>query len=395
MKAMLLAVFCLSCPLALAQEQPQQGKRAQAGDRKTVTVTAEGYDRDDALKQALRKALEQGAGVQIAAYSEVENFALARDTIYSRASGIVSEYRVLKGPEEVAGGSWEVTIEAVVRPSAVAEAWGEVQNVLDQIGRPRIMVLIDERIDGKPVTQSIVESRIEELFTKAGFDLVAREAVEDIRRRATIDAKNEKDVAKLMRIAQEAKAHILIRGYAHADRAGIESIYGTPAAFYNCDVQAKIYTTDTGRLLASESIPVTRRGARSRKEFSPQAARAALVAATFPRSETRREPALAIRLFESVMEQWSTQISAGGDIVLEVEGLDFKTFVALKKTLADLKRVKSVNADFTKGAGTFRIKAQLSAQTLAEQLIESPFDDWIEIVDLKPNRIQARSVVGH
>lgn len=131
---------------------------------------------------------------------------------------------------------------------------------------------------------------------------------------------------------------------------------------------------------------------RSRHEFSPQAARAALVAATFPHSDTRREPALAIKLFEAVMEQWSTQISAGGDIELEVAKIDFKTFAKIRKALAELERIKSVDGDFTKGTGVYRIKAQISAQTLAELLTDKPFDTWLEVVDLKPNRIQAKAV---
>jgi len=378
------AALLICCGLAAAQ-QPEQGAA------KTVSVTAEGYNRDDALQQALRKALEQGAGVQLAGYSEVENFALARDTIYSRAAGIVKEYRVLKGPAEIAGGLWEITIEAVVRPDAVAAAWGEVQNVLDQIGRPRIMVWIDEKIDGRAVRQSVVETGIEELFVRQGFDLVARQAVEDIRRREVAAAHAEHDAAKLARLAKDAGAHILIRGSANADRAGREDLYGVSVTFYNCDVQAKVYNTDTGRLLASESIPVTRRGVRSQKEFSPQAARAALKDATFPHSQTRREPALAIRLLESVMEQWSTRISFAGDVELEVASITFKRFVELKKALAELERVKSVDGDFTAGTGKYRIKAQMSAQTLAELLLKKPFDGWIEVTNLKPNRIQAKS----
>ncbi len=390
MRAVILTVLLLLPPRLLGQSEPPAGE-PQSQEAKTVKVTAEGYNREDALKQALRKALEQGAGLQIAGYSQVENFALVRDTIYSRAAGIVREYRILR-EAEVAAGGWQVTIEATVRPSAVAETWGEVQNLLDQIGRPKIMVWIDEKIDGQIEAQSVVESRIEEMFVKAGFDLVAREAVEDLRRREAAEAQDEKNAAKLARLAKEAGAHILIRGSANADRAGIENLYGTPAAFYNCDVQAKVYYTDTGKLLASESIPVTRRGARSRHEFSPQAARAALVAATFPHSEEHREPALAIRLFEAVMEQWSTQITAAGDIELEVENLDFKTFVALKKSLAELERIRSVDADFTMNTGKFRIKAQVQASTLAELLANKPFDAWLEIVDLKPNRIQAKAV---
>lgn len=392
MKPIACSFVGLLLPLLALGQATSPPPQQPAPQTKTVTVTAEGFNRDDALQQALRKALEEGAGVQLAGYSQVENYALVRDTIYSRAAGIVTDYRVLRGPTEVANGAWEITIEATVRADAVAQAWGEVQNVLDQIGRPRILVWIDERIDGRLEPSSVVESGIEELFVKAGFDLVARQAVEDIRRREAAAAESEQDAAKLARLAKEAGAHIFIRGHANADRAGLENLYGVPAAFYNCDVQAKVYATDTARLLASETIPVTRRGVRSRSEFSPQAARAALVAATFPQNTTRREPALAIKLVESVMQQWSTQISFGGDIEIEVENIDFKTFVALKKALAEIERVKSVDGDFTSNTGKFRLRAQMQAQTLAERLTEKPFDAWLEVVDLKPNRIQAKAV---
>lgn len=393
----MMLVAAISQMLFLAYGQDNETSRAGERDEpRIVRVTAEGYNRDDAIKQALRKALEQGAGVQIAAYSTVQNFELMRDTIYSRAFGIVKDYRVLeeRGGD---GGTVIVTVEATVRPSAVAEAWGEVQNVLDQIGRPKIMVWVDETIDHETQRDSIVESRLAEMFLKAGFDLVERRAIDDITRREAEDARDEQNAAKIARLAKDAGAHLLIRGAANANRAGLESLYGVPAAFYNCDVQARIYHTDTGKLLASESLPVTRAGVRNRREYSPQAARAALAQATFPSEgggSARREPPLAIKLFESVMMKWSEEISAGGDIELEVENLDFKTFVELRKALNEIdpQRIKSVDADFTKGTGKFRIKALMQAATFAERLLEKPFDSWIEVVDLKINRIQAKKV---
>ena len=392
---------CIACLVGLLTALPALGQQTPAGpgtaasdEPKTVTVTAEGYNRDDAVKRALRMALEQGAGVQIAAYSQVENYMLLRDTIYSRAAGIVSDYRVLEekpGP----GGTAIVTIEATVRPDAVAATWGEVQNVLDQIGRPRIMVWIDEHIDGDLQKDSIDAARIEELFTKAGFDLVARNAVDDIRHRAAAEARQEANAAKLAQLAKDMGAHIFIRGSANANRAGIENLYNIPAAFYNCDVQARVYYADTGKLIASESLPQTRAGVRSRKEFSPQAARSALVKATFPETDNPAlRPPLANRIYEAVMEQWSTQITAGGEIELEVQGLDFKGYVGLKKALADVSNVKRVDGDFTKGIATFRIRADLAADTLAEQLTKSPFEQWLEVTDLKLNRIQAKAVPG-
>ncbi|QOJ13672.1 MAG: hypothetical protein HRU75_03020 [Planctomycetia bacterium] len=383
------AMLCASSVIA----RGQSAEREEPPDRpRTVTVTAEGYNRDDALKQALRKALEQGAGVQIAGFSEARDFALVRDTIYSRASGIVSDYRVQR-EESGPGGTVIMTVEATVRPSAVAAAWGEVQNVLDQIGRPKIMVWIEERIDGQLQSDSIVERRLEERLTKAGFDLVSRAGVADLLRRESADAEAEGNAAKLARIAKDAGAHILIRGSANANRSGLEDIYGSPAAFYNCDASASVYYTDSARVLASESVNNVRKGARSNREFSPQAARAALIDATLPEPRTRvQKPPLGERLLASVMEQWATQISAGGEIVLEIEELDFRTFTRLKRALSELEGVRSADGDFSKRTGVFRLRATVAAQNLAERLTDAPFDEWMEVIDLSPNRIQARAV---
>jgi len=377
------ALWALQAPQEPPPTPPQEAQT------KTVRVRAEGYSAEDALKQALRKALEQGAGVQIAAYSQTQNYVLIRDTIYSRAAGIVRDYRVLDSGR-TDSGTWWIEIEATVRSSAVAAAWGEVQNVLDQIGRPKIMVWIDERIDGQLQEDSIVEARIEELFAKAGFDLVTRKARGTVGSPETADVRDESGISELQRIARELGAHLIIRGSANANRAGIETLYGVPAAFYNCDVQARVYSTATGRLLASESLPSTRRGLRSRHEFSPQAAREALVQATFPSEEIPgRQPPLAIRLYEAVMEQWATQLSAGGDIDLRVQKIRFKDFLELKKLLTELEGINSVNADFGEGVAEFRLKARIDAQTLAELLTRPPFSDFLEVDDLKPGRIRA------
>lgn len=365
-----------------------------SGESKRVKVTAEGINKDDALKRALRKALEQGAGAQIASFSNVKNYELIKDTIYSRSFGVVTDYKILN-EDKGAGGTVILTIEAVVRADAVAKTWGEVQNVLDQIGRPKIMVWIDEKIDSELQSDSIVATRIEEMFVKAGFDLVNRQAVEDLAKREHADALREGNLAKIAALAKDAGAQIMIRGTANANRAGIRDLYGVAAASYNCDVMARMYYTDTARLLASESLPQTSALVRSHKEFSPQAARLALVNATFPDSNATPPGSptpLAVRIYEAVMEQWSTLITAGGDIDLEIEELDIKSYLAIKKALQDVDGVKSVDGDFTKGIAKLRLKTTISAENLTEKLTGEPFSQWMEIVDLKVTRIQAKGV---
>lgn len=348
-----------------------------------VTVTGEGISAEMARKDALRRALEEGGRTEITSHSQVENFELIRDTIYSRSAGIVKDYKVLQ-ESAGAGGTYFCKIEAMVSKSAVATAWGDVQNVLDQIGRPKIMVWIDEKIDGRLDDSSILESKIEERLIKSGFDVYARSQIEAIAEKEAADAAADDDINKLQAIAKRFDCQIFIRGNANANAAGVEDLYGVKAAMYNCDAMVKTFQTDTARLLASESIPTTRRGARGQFTASPQAAKAALAAAGEKIIE---------KTYETVMEQWATQISAGGEIRLEISGIKAGPALKLKKMLAGIDGIEKVNGpDLSKGEANYRIVAKMSAEDLAMILVDGEWAELIEIEDIKLNRIQAKGL---
>ncbi len=377
-----LVVVGLAPSSGLAQEgAAAPAAQPAAGDVIEVEAEGEGLTKEEALRIALRTALEKGGKQEIFSDTKVENFQLMYDTIISRAQGIVTDYKVLE-EKKIVGGTVRVRIKALVSKSVLHESWGAIQNVLNQIGRPKIMVYVVERIDGKTEDQSILETRIEERLLKSGFDLVARTAIEEIKRKEMEDAAANGNTAKMQAIAKDYDAHIFIAGTANANQAGMEELYGAPVAFYNCGVQVKAYYTDSAKMLASKGIPNTRGGARGRKEFSPQAGKQALAFA----GEN-----LVNELYAQIMEQWATQISAGGELILEVEAIKFAVANRLKKALAEIEGVNSVGMKFSKEIATYQINARMSAQDLAERLTEGEFEKLLEIEDLKLNRVQAKA----
>ena len=359
---------------------------AHAGDTEptSVTVTGEGLNAHAALMDALRTALEQGAGVQIASYSQTENFELIRDTIFSRAEGLVSSYHVLeKGP--AAGGVFYCKISARVSRDAVARAWGEVQNVLSQIGRPRIMVYIAETVDSQSDTSSILESKIEERLVKLGFDVYDSTHLDALRSKEVAHAAKVGDEAKMASLAKGFGAQIFIMGSAGANRAEKTSPRGVNRVMYNCDVQAKVFYTDTGKLLASESLPSTRGGARGFSDFSRQAGKMAIHNAAGP---------LIDAIYETVMKSWATQISSGSDIRLEISG--FKSVSGayeLKGRIKGIPGVVSVHGpEYADGLAIYRVKAKMTAQDMMEHLIGDEWSRLIEVFAVSLNRIQAKRV---
>ncbi|MGB2986203.1 MAG: hypothetical protein WBE26_10000 [Phycisphaerae bacterium] len=368
----LAVVACLVMP-AVAQE-----------DVIEVTVTGQGLSEDGARHDALRKALERGGEVEISSHSHVENFELIRDTIYARADGIVTDYRVLeKG--EAAGGVRFCTIRAKVRRSSIASEWGEVQNVLDQVGQPGIAVYIQERIDGVLQDSSILESQIEHRLLDAGFTVYAGQQIRAIAEKESADAASEQNVTKMQVIAKDFGTQIFITGTAQANAAGVHVLAGQRTAMYNGDAMIKMYYTDTAQLLASESLPNWRGGARGHYEISPQAGKKALENAS---------KELVERCYKSVMKRWATRISAGGELLLEIEGLSVTDAIKFKKKLEriDPDKIRSVTYSMTKGIVKFRIKAKMTAEELAEHLDKPDWAALIEMVDVKTNRIQAKRV---
>lgn len=360
---------------------------AAAQDTVEVTVTGEALSEESALNDAKRKALEQGGKSEISSRSQVENFELVRDTIYARADGIISDFKVLEKGEG-AGGTFYCKITAKVNKTAIASTWGEVQNVLDQIGRPAIAVYVREVIDGVPQDSSILESKIEERLVGAGFKVYAGEQLRAIAEKEGADAASESNIAKLQAIAKDFGTQIFITGTAQANAAGVKDLFGEPTAMYNGDGMIKMYYTDTAQLIASHSVPNWRGGAQSFREGSPQAGKKAL-------ENAGRD--LVNMTYDTAMKQWATRISSGGELSLEIEGMTVGDALKLKQKLRDISQDKIMNVtgpSVTKGNATFSIKAKMTAEELAEHLVK---DDWaklIEIVDLKGNRIQAKKVAG-
>lgn len=357
---------------------------ARADEMVEVPATGEGISKEAAKRDALRKALETGGSVEIGSHSQVENFVLVRDTIYSRAEGIVSDYKVIEEGEG-AGGIFFCKIKAKVNKSAIATNWTAVQNVLDQIGRPKVMVIINEKIDGATDDSSILESKIEERLIESGFDVYDRKQMEAIRAKEAADAAAEDNIAKMQAIAKDFGTQIFVMGDSRADAAENKAVHGVELIMYNCNVQAKVFYTDTGKLLASKSLPSVRGGAQGHRAYSPQAGKMAIVNAAAP---------LIDETYATVMKMWATQISAGAELLIEIEGLSAGDAIKLKKSLAEVTGIEKVNYEFTKGIAKYRVLGKMTADQLAEHLTSGEWEKRIEIVDIKLNRIQAKKAGG-
>ena len=100
--------------------------------------------RDNALDHALRSAVEQAVGTYITSETQVSNFQLISDNIYSRTSGYVSSYSIVN--ENQNNGLYRIVLRAIVKTDDIPEVLNFDDAKLGQFYRP-IKKQVTLRID--------------------------------------------------------------------------------------------------------------------------------------------------------------------------------------------------------------------------------------------------------
>lgn len=92
------------------------GLNSYAGDKDeiTLTVTSDGVTKDDAIKNALRTAIEQAYGAFVSANTTILNDELVKDEIVTVSNGSIKEYKILSEYEKPDGSGYGVTANATV-----------------------------------------------------------------------------------------------------------------------------------------------------------------------------------------------------------------------------------------------------------------------------------------
>ena len=146
-----------------------------------VEVKGVGVKRDDALQDALRNAVGQGAGVAVVSETNVENFMVVRDAISSKTEGYIASYVVLK--EIPFPDRFEITIKAKVSLSPLK---ADIQTLTKSIGGVRFLVMYDSRkvsAEEKPYYDFACE-RINEFLAERKYRYIDRGRFETLQKEA-------------------------------------------------------------------------------------------------------------------------------------------------------------------------------------------------------------------
>lgn len=116
---------------------------------------------------------------------------------------------------------------------------------------PRVMVVVDERIDDKDVTARKVAGKIEKALLEKGYRIVDARQFEQVRGRDL--AMGDLNPVKAKELGRRYGAELIIAGGAQAEFGGEREVYGIKTSEYTSDGEIKLIITDTGEILAVAS----------------------------------------------------------------------------------------------------------------------------------------------
>lgn len=339
-----------------------------------ITVTGGGANEDEALLDAMRKAVEQGAGTFISSQSQTKDYALVRDTVLARSAGFLQSKKIVS-KKELPDGTWQVTITAVVSVRGIEDTWGAVTNLLQQMGRPKILVFVRERIADALQDGSTVQTRIENLLLQSGFVLVDKEQLKEIDKKDLAAAAAEDSPARLQAVAKRFGAQIFISGVANATAGPVGMVGGVQLFPYQAESNIRTYRSDTAQILSSIPGQPTRGVDRVWRSAASKALDA-------------QAQDVAPRVVTDILQSWQDALAGRGEVQLHVEGVSFKQYTLLKTKLKTLKQVKDVSATFSNQVAECSLQSDARAEQLAEKLVDAMPE--LEITDVSQNVIKAK-----
>ncbi|MHC5036945.1 MAG: hypothetical protein ACYTHM_06505 [Planctomycetota bacterium] len=336
-----------------------------------VTVKGTGETEEEALADALRKAVEKGSGIEVTSRTETLDHAVAFDRIVTRAKGFVAKHTTQK--KEKKWGLWQITIEAEVDKGKIKGKWGEIQLILEQKGRPTIMVLIKETVFDKAgkaqeAMTSYAASAIESLLIKKNFTLKSARGLQEIEKRNRDAAVANNDLDALAAIARKHGANVMIVGDSTCRYSGAGKAHGVDLVHYQATASIAAYSSETADLILRTTVEGQGAGLGEAKAIS----------LAFKRTAEK----VSDDVLKKLLNRWYFEFQHGANIALKVTILakDAETLrqcgkmaIRFQEVLKGIPGVKNAEMEYSKetekAIADYTVEAKLNVESLRNKIL--------------------------
>ncbi len=377
---------CTLCVLMLSVGVLGQVDDARAVD-KWVTVEAEaagvgGKARDQAVAQALRKAVEQACGMFINAQSKTVDYRAVYDKIFANTVGYVREHKVLKVSD--AGIKTTATVRVRVSTKRFEADWATIAHTVEQENNPRVIIAIVEAVHqhtGAPnytiEDGGTVQSKVEDFFLSKGIRLMDRKVASDVTKRDVLLAAIKNDDKEMAALGARFKADVVIAGRATAKFGKQIDVAGQRLYQYTAKLNVRIIRTDSAGLLVS-------------KTFGPFTSNSLQRGGGEDKALAKLADAAAPKLLAAMIEAWRKQINVRRNIEIIVSGMDYKKWKIFREEAKKLRGIDALRLrDITESTATIDVEYKYSTTTLADELTALK-STKLEVTEITANRIKLK-----
>ena len=326
---------------------------------------------EDAVKVALRAAVEQVAGVMVKSESVSVNSVMARDYISARSAGYVKQYDVVSKKKD--RSVMTVVVNAAVIKAAVEKDLEAVRAVVERAGTPSLVILIQEQTlevigekQGAVISTEHAATLLTDAFKKDGWDVKDPGFVNGKVKLApgvTLGAAEVKEIADISKVKFVLHGTVVVRNQASTmtitNAAGKEEQVHFPVTG---EFNLALFSTETGSQIAKVGGKLRQPDKANHINLSYE--RTAFHAVGLSKSEIIE----AVRT--GVVEYLRDQQTNGHSLQVTVTGLaDFAASDDFAKSLEAVKAVSAVRVgDFAAGKGQFVVSYVGNAKDFARAL---------------------------
>jgi len=336
--------------------------------------------RDEAVKRALRRAIEEGVGTLIDSESLAQNFQLLNDEVYSQVKGYVREYDVVADNNGV-DNIYRITVRATVVLASLEKDLKALNIIKSEKGNPRVMVLFAELMDGLPIAGNVVQTKMEKIFLKHRFPLVDKSQFQAIQSRdATL---SYADPMKAAALGRRFGAEVVIVGQASADLVDSSQPYGVSVFYYQSQISAKAIKVDTAQIMAVESIETDwRKPGQGQASGRMESAKQSLGAGG---------EMIADQMISQIVEAWRSEVFNSVTIQVVAENVNGKRRRGFKNELKKIRGVNSVNErNFTNQVLVLDLDVEGSIWKNFDERLEAFETVGVELTGKTQNRIDIK-----
>ncbi len=360
-KVLTLTAFLL-CTVQLWSQIPAPSTQVEAIGMGAITYNDVTAARDRALDDAKRKAVESVLGTFIDSQTRVENYQVMEDRILSWTRGYVRNFQVLSEGRK-SDDTYEIRMLATVDQGNLQKDLQAVQDLIQSMGNPRVMFLIDEQNIGETwdryhyfdVDMTASETAMMNKFLEKNFQVVDPGTVRQNKERDAVLAAINGDTKAAASLATTLEAEVVITGKALAKVATGVNLGGMKSC--QATLTARVIDADVGTVLATGSktaayphIDEVVGGTKAIEKAANQ---------------------LTDELIAKILEKWRSRVYGAATVKLLVTGLaNYNDAVTFRGALSYAARgIKAVNQrNLTGATAEFDVQIQGTADQLAREL---------------------------